>query len=48
MCSGCEQSYPEGHDLEAVTGEPGKLFQPVCIREGSEWRPVGTPVSVPV
>ena len=36
------------HDLEAVTGEPGKLFQPVCICEESEWRPVRTLVSVPV
>ena len=34
------------HVPEAVTGEPGKLFWPVCIREESEWRPVGTPVSV--
>ena len=36
------------HDLEAVTGEPGKLFRPVCICKESEWRAVGTPVSVPV
>ena len=36
------------HDPEAVTGEPGKLFRPVCVHEESEWRPVGTPVSVPV
>ena len=36
------------HDLEAVTGEPSKLFQPVCVREESEWRPVGALVSVPV
>ena len=36
------------HDPEAVTGEPGRLFRPVCICEESEWRPVGTPVSVPV
>ena len=36
------------HDPEAVTREPGKLFWPVCIHKESEWRLVGTPVSVPV
>ena len=36
------------HDPEAVTGESGKLFRPVCVRKESEWRLVGTPVSVPV
>ena len=36
------------HDSEAVNGEPGKLFWPVCIHEESECRLVRTPVSVPV
>ena len=31
-----------------LLGEPGKLFQPVCAREESEWRLVMTLVSVPV
>ena len=36
------------HNPEAVTGEPGKLFRPVCICEESEWRLVRTLVSVQV
>ena len=34
------------HDPEAVAGEPGKLFWPVCVCEESEWRPVRAPVLV--
>ena len=35
-------------DHDPVTGEPSKLLRPVCICKESEWRPVRTPVSVPV
>ena len=36
------------HGWKLLPGKPSKLFQPVCVREESEWRLVRTPVSVPV